>query len=160
MPANVAYSGSKSLVEGIRVGGRDLPLGKFLLSPTRTYLPVIRELINHLRPELHGIIHCTGGGQTKVSKYLHGARVVKDKLFDTPELFALIQEESGTQWQEMYQVFNMGHRLEVYLPPARAAEVIGIAGSFGIEAQIIGHVEAAESAGVELRTPHGTFTYE
>lgn len=160
MPGAVAYSGSKSLTDVISVGGLDLPLGKFLLSPTRTYLPVISELLNQLRPELHGIIHCTGGGQTKVSKYLHGARVIKENLFETPELFALIQKESGTGWREMYQVFNMGHRLEVYLPPARAAEVIGIAGSFGIEAQIIGYVEDAESAGVELRTPHGTFTYE
>ena len=159
IPPEVTYSGSRTLTETITVDGHQMSLGKFLLSPTRTYLPVLRQLMGQLKGEIHGIIHCTGGGQTKVQKYLHGVRAVKDNLFAAPELFRIIQGESKTDWREMYQVFNMGHRLEVYLPPSLAAEVIDISRSFNIDAQIVGHVEPANEAEVVLRTPYGEFVY-
>lgn len=159
IPPEVTYIGSRTLTETVLVDGFRMPLGKLLLSPTRTYLPVLRQLLDRLRGDLHGLIHCTGGGQTKVQKYLGKVRVVKDNLFPVPPLFGLIQEASGTEWQEMYQVFNMGHRLEVYLPPSRAEEVIDIARAFGIEARVVGYVEASEQPSVVLQTPQGQWTY-
>ncbi len=151
------YSGSRRLTEPSPVAG--LNIGQLILSPTRTYLPVVKELLQRLRPHIHGMIHCTGGGQTKVLKFAPGLHIVKDNLFPTPPLFALIQSESQTPWREMYQVFNMGHRLEVYLPAAYAQEVLRIAESFGIEARIAGRVTAAAQAEVRLETPYGAFLY-
>lgn len=154
--AQYVYCGSRHLTDPAPVSG--LNVGQLLLSPTRTYLPMLRVLLQTLRPHIHGIIHCTGGGQSKVMKFAPGLRIVKDNLFPTPPLFALIQEESQTDWKEMYQVFNMGHRLEVYLPEEYAAEAIGIAASFGIDARVAGRVEAAAQAEVVLHTEHGRFT--
>lgn len=159
VPDEVVYVGSKRLTETIEIDGEDIPVGKLILSPTRTYLPVIQRISQQLRPYLHGMIHCTGGGQTKVIKFIEGVQVVKDNLFPTPPLFQLIQAESGTIWKEMYQVFNMGHRLEVYLPAAQAQTVIDIAQQFNIKGQIIGRVEAAEQPSVEIHSPYGTFIY-
>lgn len=159
LPDSVVYTGSRKLTDRVAVEGRDLSVGKLLLSPTRTYLPVIKVLLAELYPEIHGMIHCTGGGQTKVIKFIDKVRVVKDRLFEVPPLFSLIQRESGTAWREMYQVFNMGHRLEVYLPEDQANEAIDIANQFGIAARIIGHVEAADRPSVRIKTEHGTFDY-
>lgn len=158
-PDDVVYIGSKKLTDTIDIDGTDMHIGQLILSPTRTYLPVLRQLVPQLRPHLHGLIHCTGGGQTKVAKFVHGKRIVKDSLLPVPPLFRLIQAESGTTWREMYQVFNMGHRLEVYLPPAQAQAAIDIAHSFGIAAQVIGYVEEAAQTSVCIQSEYGTFEY-
>ena len=159
LPEEVVYVGSKKLTDTVRVDGKEIPVGKLILSPTRTYLPVIKRLLTALKPAIHGMIHCTGGGQTKVVKFIDKVRVVKDRLMAVPPLFELIQAESGTNWKEMYQVFNMGHRLEVYLPEQDAAQVVAIADEFGIDAQIVGHVEAAEKPEVVVRSEFGEFNY-
>lgn len=157
---SVVYTGHKSLTDTLDIAGQAIPIGKLVLSPTRTYLPVIRQLFDHLRPHLHGMIHCTGGGQTKVIKFVEGVRIIKDNLLPVPPLFQLIQSESGTPWREMYQVLNMGHRLEVYLPAEQAQTAIDIAQSFGIDAQIVGRVEAAEQNTVDIHSPYGQFSYQ
>jgi phosphoribosylformylglycinamidine cyclo-ligase len=159
LDSSVVYTGHKSLTDTLDIAGQAIPIGKLVLSPTRTYLPVIKQLFDHLRPHLHGMIHCTGGGQTKVIKFVEGVRIIKDNLLPVPPLFSLIQSESGTPWREMYQVLNMGHRLEVYLPAAQAQAAIDIAQSFGIDAQIVGRVEAAEQNTVDIHSPYGQFTY-
>ncbi|HMN89290.1 MAG TPA: AIR synthase-related protein [Saprospiraceae bacterium] len=159
LPKALVYNGSRRLTDTIHVGGEAIPIGKLVLSPTRTYLPVIRELFQHVRSSLHGMIHCTGGGQTKVQKFIQNLRIVKNNLFPLPPLFELIQQESGTSWREMYQVFNMGHRLEVYVPERAAQQVIDIAAAFNIEARVIGFAEAADSAAVRIESPFGTFEY-
>lgn len=159
-PEEVIYIGSKKLTDKIDIGnGQQMDVGKLVLSPTRTYLPVIAKLLRELRPHLHGMIHNTGGGLSKVVKFIDGVRVVKNNLLPLPPLFQLIKEESGTAWKEMYQVFNMGQRLEVYLPEAQAQRVIEIAKSFHIDAQVIGHVEAAEQASVRVESTHGVYDY-
>lgn len=159
LPADVVYTGRRRLTERLEIDGKNLTVGKLLLSPTRTYLPVLKRLVNELRPHLHGIIHCSGGGQTKVNKFIENVSIIKDNLFPTPPLFQLIQEESGTPWREMYQVFNMGHRLEVYLPQAHAQSVIDIANAYQIEARIVGRVEAAAAASVEVQAGGERFVY-
>lgn len=159
VPEEVVYSGSRKLTDEIKIGELTTTVGKLLLSPTRTYLPVIQHVLAQLKPNIHGMIHCTGGGQTKVLKFLEGCRVVKNNLFDPPPLFELIRDESGADWRELYQVFNMGHRLEVYLPQEHAQAVIDIARSFDIEARIAGFVEAADAPAVRLDTPNGIFEY-
>ena len=159
VPREVVYSGSRRLTDTIEIEGQPMDIGKLVLSPTRTYLPVIKRLLDENRAALHGMIHCSGGGQTKVGKFLHGIRVVKDRLFPTPALFELIQQESQTDWREMYQVFNMGHRLEVFVRPEHADWVIATAHSFNIDAQVIGRAEAADHAEVRIESPYGTFTY-
>jgi len=146
---SLVYSGSKQLED----------VGKLILSPTRTYAPVVKQLLNDLRPHLHGMVHCSGGAQTKVLHFIDNLHVVKDNLFPVPPLFRLIQEESGTSWQEMYKVFNMGHRLEVYLPQEHADHVISVSKSFGIDAQIIGHVEDFAGKRVTIRSEAGEFVY-
>lgn len=158
-PDEVIYIGSKKLTDPIEVDGQQLDVGRLILSPTRTYMPVLQKLLATHRSKIHGMIHCTGGGQTKVSHFVQGKRIIKDNLFATPPLFNLIQEESGTEWREMYQVFNMGSRLEVYLNESDAQAVIDIAKSFNIDAQIIGRVEAAEKTEVVIESPYGTFKY-
>lgn len=158
-PDEVIYIGNKSLTDPVEIDGQTLNYGQLVLSPTRTYLPFIHQLLSQYRKDVHGMIHNTGGGQTKVVKFLDQKKVIKDQLFPTPPLFKLIQEESQTGWQEMYQVFNMGHRLEVYLPENLAQNVIELAQQFNIDAQVIGRVEEADQNTVEIQSPYGTFTY-
>jgi len=156
----LVYSGSKRLTDTIAVGNDEsVTVGQLILSPTRTYAPVAKTLLDELRTHIHGMVHCSGGAQTKVLHFIDNLHVVKDNLFPLPPLFQLIQEESGTSWQEMYKVFNMGHRLEVYLPQHLAQAVIDISRSFGIGAQIIGHVEAFKGRKVTIKSNQGTFLY-
>jgi phosphoribosylformylglycinamidine cyclo-ligase len=136
-----------------------LTFGKLVLSPTRTYAPVIKEALALYRKEIHGMIHCSGGGQTKVLHFIDDLHVVKDQMLPVPPLFQLIQQESGTSWQEMYKVFNMGHRFELYVPERIAPRLIDIARQYHIEAAVVGHVEAAPRAEVSLDVPKGRFTY-
>lgn len=159
MPAELAYSGKHRLTEEVEVEGRRLTVGQLLLSPTRTYAPVLRTFLERCRDHVHGLIHCTGGGQTKVLKFLRNARVIKDNLFDPPPVFRLIQASGQTDWAEMYRVFNMGHRMEVYTSEAGASELVRIAADFGIAAQVVGHVEAYEGACVTVHSPFGVFEY-
>jgi phosphoribosylformylglycinamidine cyclo-ligase len=158
LPADLVYSGSVGLEDAI--DGVPLDAGKLVLSPTRTYAPVVKRLLEVLRPEqIHGMVHCSGGAQTKILHFVEGLHIIKDHLLPVPPLFDLIQRESGTDWKEMYQVFNCGHRLEVYLPESLAAEVIQISESFGIQAGVIGRVEASAEKRLTLQSPKGTFTY-
>lgn len=154
---SLVYSGSKRLTEP--VAGTGLTVGQLILSPTRTYAPVAKMLLDELRPHLHGLVHCSGGAQTKVLHFVENVHVIKDNLFPIPPLFRMIQAESGTSWQEMYKVFNMGHRLEVYLSAEYAKRVIEIAQSFGIDAQVIGYVEACQGKRVTIKTEAGEFVY-
>lgn len=155
----LVYSGSINLTDPIDIGnGQTLPAGKLVLSPTRTYAPVIKQLLNELRPHIHGLVHCSGGAQTKVLHFVNDLHVIKDNLFDVPPLFRLIQEQSQTPWAEMYKVFNMGHRMEVYLAPEHAAQVIAISEQFGIAAQVVGRVEAGKKQ-LTIRSAHGEFVY-
>ena len=151
------YTGSKRLTDIEPATG--LSYGKLVLSPTRTYAPVVKKMLDAHRKHIHGMIHCTGGAQTKVLGFIDGLRVVKDNLFDLPPLFAAIQAESGTPWSEMYKVFNMGHRMEIYVPGEFAGELIEISRSFNIEAKIIGRVESAPEAEVLLESACGQFKY-
>jgi len=158
-PSEVIYTGARQLTDLVKIANNDIEVGKLILSPTRTYLPVVKQIFAELRNDLHGMIHCTGGGQTKAKKFIQNVRVVKNNLFPVPFLFEMIQQESETNWHEMYQVFNMGHRLEVYLPESAAQRVIEIAHTFDIPAQVIGFVEAAKGAQVRIESPKGTFEY-
>ena len=157
VPEELVYTGKYLLTD--KAPGLDVDMGKLVLSPTRTYAPVMVEVLKQLRPQIHGIVHCSGGAQTKVLHFVDNVHVVKDNLFETPPLFRIIQEESGTDWKEMYKVFNMGHRLEIYLEERYAQEVIHIAESLGIEAQIIGRVLPYEGKKVTVQGAHGTFEY-
>jgi phosphoribosylformylglycinamidine cyclo-ligase len=157
VPRDLVYSGTRRLTEVEPESG--LTYGKLILSPTRTYLPVIREMLNRFRPQIHGMVHCSGGAQTKVLHFIENLRVIKDNLFPVPPLFRTIQEESGTSWDEMYKVFNMGHRMELYVPAEIASELVAISESFGVEARIVGRVEEAPAKEVVLRTPYGEFVY-
>ena len=157
-PDELVYSGTRELTEPI--AGTPLDAGRLILSPTRTYAPIIRQVLDELRPRIHGMVHCSGGAQTKVLHFVDAVHVIKDNLFPTPPLFELIQQESGTPWQEMYKVFNMGHRMELYVAPEDAARIIEISESFGVEAQIVGRVEAAERKQLTIHSPYGTLSYE
>ena len=157
VPETLVYSGPAQLTDPLE--GTPLDLGKAVLSPTRTYAPVIREVLAKMRGDIHGMVHCSGGAQTKVLHFIGDLRVIKDDLFPVPPIFAAIQRMSGTNWQEMYKVFNMGHRMELYLPQKRAQEVITISRSFGIDAQVIGRVEASSSKEVVIRSTSGEFRY-
>lgn len=157
LPDDLIYSGSKGLTDPT-----DTPLdvGKLVLSPTRTYAPVIKAILETVdRKEIHGMVHCSGGAQTKILHFIDQLHVIKDNLFDCPPLFELIQKESGTGWKEMYEVFNMGHRMEIYLPESQAQKVIDIAESFDIEAQIVGRVEASTEKKLTIQSPEGIFQY-
>lgn len=154
----LVYSGSKRLTDAVE--NTPVNVGQLILSPTRTYAPFAKTLLDELRPQIHGMVHCSGGAQTKVLHFIDHLHVVKNNLFPIPPLFKLIQAESGTSWQEMYKVFNMGHRLEVYLSSEHAQRVIEIAQSFGIQAQIIGYVEANEGKKVTVQSEFGEFVYE
>jgi len=157
--ADLRYSGSKGLLD--RVEGSPLNAGKLVLSPTRTYAPVVAAILKEMRSCIDGMIHCSGGAQTKILHFLgNGLRVYKDNLFAVPPLFKMIQEESGTDWKEMYKVFNMGHRFEIYLPEEYASRVIEISESFGIEARIVGHVEASDVRGLTINSEFGKYEYE
>lgn len=154
----LAYTGTQRLTDP--VPGLPLNMGQLVLSPTRTYAPVMARMLSEMRQDIHGIIHCSGGAQTKVLNAIHDLRVVKDNLFPTPPLFEIIQCESGTPWEEMYRVFNMGHRMELYLPEAKAEAAITIAQAFGVEARIVGHCESLPGrAEVVVATPMGRYTY-
>jgi len=157
IPSELAYSGSRRLTE--RLEGLSLDAGKLVLSPTRTYAPVVKKLISELRPHIHGMIHCSGGAQTKILHFIDELRVIKDNMFPVPPLFRLIREESGTDWKEMYKVFNMGHRLEVYLPEEHAQKVMDISLSFGIDAQIIGRCEPSDKKELIIESEFGRFEY-
>lgn len=156
-PTDLVYSGQARLTD--RLEGTPLDFGKAVLSPTRTYAPVVKRVLDAMRADIHGLVHCSGGAQTKVLHFVDRLRIIKDNLFPTPPLFSAIQRMSGTDWQEMYKVFNMGHRMEFYVPASRAAEIIAISESFGIAARLIGRVEESPSKEVLLCSPHGTFTY-
>lgn len=158
-PAHLIYCGQAKLTDPLI--GTGLDMGKAVLSPTRTYAPIIREVLAQMRGEIHGMVHCSGGGMTKVLHYIDSVRVVKDEPFIVPPLFATIQEMSGTDWEEMYRVFNMGHRMELYVPPSCAKAIIRISQSFGVAAQVVGYVEECPSgAEVLVRSPYGDFTYK
>lgn len=157
LPDDVVYVGSHSLTD--RVEGLDIDYGHLVLAPTRTYAPVLVEMLRELRPEIHGLIHCTGGAQTKVLHFVEGKKIIKDNLFDLPPLFDTILRDGKTPAREMYKVFNMGHRMEVYLPEQYAAEVIDIAHHFDIDAQVIGRVEEADESEVVIESSLGSFEY-
>ncbi|MCC6818029.1 MAG: phosphoribosylformylglycinamidine cyclo-ligase [Bacteroidia bacterium] len=155
---NLAYSGNMKLTDP--VPGIPLNAGQMVLSPTRTYAPLVKKILSEHRSNIHGMIHCTGGAQTKVMHFIKSPmHVIKDNLFQTPVLFNSIQTQSQTSWEEMYKVFNMGHRLEMYVPESIAAELIQISSSFNIKAQIIGRVEASDSKKLSIMSQNGTFVY-
>ncbi len=157
LPPELVYSGTRLLTDPVE--GTPLDAGKLVLSPTRTYAPVINRVLQEFGDGIHGMIHCSGGGQTKVMNFVKKLRVVKDKLFDPPPLFRLIREESGTGWKEMYQVFNMGHRFEIYTEEGLAEKIMATSGYLGVPACIIGHVEAAEKKELVIHTPGGRVVY-
>jgi phosphoribosylformylglycinamidine cyclo-ligase len=157
VPNELVYSGHKVLTDPTET---PLDAGKLVLSPTRTYAPIIKAILNQVdRKQIHGMVHCSGGAQTKILHFIDELHVIKDNLFDTPPLFKLIQEQSGTDWKEMYQVFNMGHRMELYVPEVVAAEIIQISESFGVAAKVVGRVEAAAEKMLTISSPHGEFRY-
>jgi phosphoribosylformylglycinamidine cyclo-ligase len=155
MPSNLTYSGSKKLSDTIN----GIPVGKLILSPTRTYAPVIMDVLKQHRQNIHGMVHCSGGAQTKILHFIDNMHVIKDNLFPVPPLFELIRQESKTEWKEMYKVFNMGHRMEIYLPECYAGDIIAISKSYGIEAQIVGRVENSYSKKLTIITDKGKFEY-
>ncbi len=157
VPQELVYSGSTALTDTVE----DVPVnaGKLVLSPTRTYAPVIKAILDKMRSDIHGMVHCSGGAQTKVMHFVENKHVIKDNLFPVPPLFDLIQRQSGTPWEEMYKVFNMGHRMEIYLAPEHAQAIIDIAAGFGIAARIVGRVEAAPANRLTIISDKGTFEY-
>lgn len=158
VPEELVYSGGLKLTDAVE--GSPVDAGKLVLSPTRTYAPVVKKLLDALRPKIHGMVHCSGGAQTKVLHFVgENCRVVKDNLFPVPPLFRTIKEQSGTDWSEMYKVFNMGHRLEVYIAPEYAEEVIAISKSFDIDAQIVGRIEESDHKSLTIRSEYGEFNY-
>lgn len=157
VPEELIYSGGKKLTD--TVAGVAIDAGKLVLSPTRTYAPVIKRILDQMRRDIHGMIHCSGGAQTKIMHFVNRKHVVKDNLFPIPPLFKLIQEQSGTEWKEMYKVFNMGHRMEIYVAPENAQAVIDIAASFNIEGRIVGRVEDAATNKLTIISENGTFEY-
>lgn len=158
VPKDLVYSGSKRLTDAVE--GSPLDAGKLVLSATRTYAPVIKAILDGHHEQIHGMVHCSGGAQTKVLHFIDNLHVIKDNLFETPPLFKMIQAESKTPWQEMYKVFNMGHRMEVYVSEELAPEIIRISEQFGIAAQVVGRVEAANHKRVTIQCARGEFTYE
>jgi phosphoribosylformylglycinamidine cyclo-ligase len=157
VPDEIVYSGNMDLTA--MIGDTGLDAGKLLLSPTRTYAPVVKAILNEYRSVIHGMVHCSGGGQTKVMHFVENLHIVKNNLFDLPPLFLLIQEQSGTPWKDMYKVFNMGHRFEIYLPERYAPEIIKISADFGIEARIVGYCEFSQTPGLTIRSNYGDFFY-
>lgn len=154
---SLVYSGPMRLTDPSAVEG--VNAGKLVLSPTRTYAPVIRRVLEAMRPAIHGMVHCSGGGQTKIMHFIDNLHVIKDSLFPVPPLFELIQKSSGTPWEEMYRVFNMGHRMELYVSPGEAQAIIDIATGFNLDARVVGRCEASSSRRLTIRTAHGDFLY-
>jgi len=157
VPSDLVYSGSIALTDV--VDGVPLDAGKLVLSPTRTYAPIIKKILDSHRNHIHGMVHCSGGAQTKVLHFVDNVHVVKDQLFETPPLFTLIQQQSGTDWKEMYKVFNMGHRMELYVNKEHAQEIINISKQFGVNAKIIGKVEKYQGKKLTIKSQHGEFVY-
>jgi len=158
VPADLVYSGNVKLTDAVE--GSPIDAGKLVLSPTRTYAPIIKKILDTYTPEeIHGMVHCSGGAQTKVLHFVDNVHIIKDNLFPVPPLFKLIQEQSNTDWKEMYQVFNCGHRMELYVPESLAQEIIDISKSFNVDAQIVGRVEASESKKLTITSEYGTFEY-
>jgi phosphoribosylformylglycinamidine cyclo-ligase len=157
VPNDLVYSGGKLLED--EVANLPLDAGKLVLSPTRTYAPVIKKILDQFRSQIHGMVHCSGGAQTKVLHFVNNLHIIKDNLFPIPPLFLMIQEESGTSWEEMYKVFNMGHRMEIYVPFEIASDLIAISESFGIAAQVIGKVETFNGKQVSIKSEKGEFSY-
>ena len=156
VPENLVYTGTKRLTEPTET---DLDAGKLVLSPTRTYAPIIKQILDKYRGQIDGMVHCSGGAQTKILHFLEKGHVIKDNLFPIPPLFELIHQESGTSWEEMYQVFNMGHRMELYVDPSIAEDIIAISESFGVAAQIVGRVEESATKELTITSDFGTFKY-
>jgi len=160
VPYDLVFSGSKKLTDQIDIGGgQSITAGKLVLSPTRTYAPIIKTVLEEYHHQINGMVHCSGGAQTKVLHFVDNLHIVKNNLFPVPPLFKLIQEESKTSWQEMYKVFNMGHRMELYVPEGIAADLISISKSYGVDAQIIGHVEESDKKQVTVSSENGVFVY-
>ena len=157
VPSDLVYSGGVALTDA--VDGVPVDAGKLVLSPTRTYAPIIKKILDGHRAHIHGMVHCSGGAQTKVLHFVDDVHVIKDHLFDTPPLFKLIQEQSATDWKEMYKVFNMGHRMEIYLKEEHAQDIINISKEFGVDAKIIGRVEKHEGKKLTIKSPYGEFVY-
>lgn len=157
VPRDLVYSGSRKLTD--LVEGSPLNAGKLVLSPTRTYGPIIKSVLKELRSEIHGMVHCSGGAQTKILHFVDNLRVIKDSMLPIPPLFQMIHEESGTDWKEMYKVFNMGHRMEIYVDEESADEIVEIARSFNVDAQVVGRVEASESKELIIQSEKGIFQY-
>jgi len=158
VPDNLVYSGKMKLTDPTEIEGIDT--GKLVLSPTRTYAPIIKAILDQYRSQINGMVHCSGGAQTKVLHFIDNLHIIKDNLFDVPPLFKLIQEQSGTDWKEMYKVFNMGHRMEIYVPEKIAEHIIQISRSFNVEAQIVGHVESSDSKKLTIESKLGKFIYD
>ena len=157
MPSDLVYSGGCKFED--KVEGSPVSAGKLVLSPTRTYAPVIKRILDEMRSEIHGMVHCTGGAQTKVLHFVSdNCKVIKDNMFPVPPLFKLIHDQSGTDWKEMYKVFNMGHRMEIYVSPENAEKVIEISKSFNIDAQIVGRIEEGEKS-LTIKSEYGEFNY-
>ena len=157
IPKSLVYTGKYQLTQ--KINGLDLDAGRLLLSPTRTYAPIIRNVLDNYRSDINGMIHCTGGGQTKVLKFINDLHIIKDNLFDLPPLFDMIYKSSETDWDEMYEVFNMGHRFEIYTDADTAKAIIEISEKFGVEGKIIGRVESATGKKLTIKSPFGTFIY-
>ena len=157
VPEELIYSGKTKLTD--KVEGVDIDAGKLVLSPTRTYAPIIKKILEKHRKNIHGMVHCSGGAQTKILHFVEELHIIKDNMFDVPPLFKLIQEQSGTDWREMYQVFNCGHRMELYVPEEIAEEIIGISQSFNVDAQIVGRVEASDKKKLTITSEYGEFIY-
>jgi phosphoribosylformylglycinamidine cyclo-ligase len=157
IPLDLAYTGPYKVTDPTGVPGVDM--GKLILSPTRTYAPVIHAILKEFRGEVHGMVHCSGGGQTKVLNFVDNLKIIKDNLFPVPPLFRMIRESSGTSWQEMYKVFNMGHRMEIYLPEKFAEQITAAASQFNIESRVVGHCESALTKSLIIKTDMGAFTY-
>lgn len=158
VPADLVYSGKVKLTD--EVANSPIDAGKLVLSPTRTYAPIIKKILEKYTPDdIHGMVHCSGGAQTKVLHFVDNVHVIKDNLFPVPPLFKLIQEQSGTDWKEMYQVFNCGHRMELYVPESIAQDIIAISKSFNVDAQIVGRIEAADEKQLTITSENGTFKY-
>jgi len=158
VPEDLVYSGSKELTS--EIDSVPLDAGKLLLSPTRTYAPIIKKILDNHRANIHGMIHCSGGAQTKILHFIDELHIIKDNLFEVPPLFNLIQKESGTTWEEMYKVFNMGHRMEIYVPEELAAEIISVSESFNVRAKIVGRCEASEKKELTIKSEFGEFRYQ
>lgn len=157
VPDHLVYSGGMKLTDPTEVEGMDA--GKLVLAPTRTYAPIVKEILKNYKSKIHGMIHCSGGAQTKVLHFTDNLHIIKDNLFSTPPLFKMIQQQSATNWREMYQVFNMGHRMELYIPEQIAEDIISISQSFGVEAQVIGRVDSSDKKKLTIQTTYGTFNY-